>query len=140
MVLFQDMPIEILKIIFKKLDPISVKNCSITCHRWKEIVAHYIFQPYLQKLASDEDLKLSLKQKLSLKGWTHECVDYDLIIALYEELKFFKGMDMLLNFGIGADSSTFRLPRFATPYYQMGFFKTGFAENFGLYPCVCPSS
>ena len=91
MVLFQELPIEILKIIFKKLDPISVKNCSITCIRWKEIVAHYIFQPYLQKLASDEDLKLSLKQKLSQKGWTHDCVDYDLIIALYEELKFFKG-------------------------------------------------
>ena len=49
-------------------------------------------------------------------------------------------MDTLLKFGIGADSSTFRLPRFATPYYQMGFFKTGFAENLGLYPCVCPSS
>ena len=87
----QDLPIEILKKIFKNLDPISVKNCSITCMGWKEIVAHYIFQPYLQELAIDENLSLSLKQKIRKKGWNHDCVDYNLIIALYEEFKFFKG-------------------------------------------------
>ena len=87
----QDLPIEIVKKIFKNLDPISVKNCSITCMGWKEIVAHYIFQPYLQELAVDENLSLSLKQKIRKKGWTHDCVDYNLIIALYEEFKFFKG-------------------------------------------------
>ena len=87
----QDLPIEIVKKIFKNLDPISVKNCSITCIGWKEIVAHYIFQPYLQELAVDENLSLSLKQKIRKKGWTHDCVDYNLIIALYEEFKFFKG-------------------------------------------------
>ena len=36
-------------------------------------------------------------------------------------------MDMLLKFGTGADSSTFGLPHFATPHYQIGF-----AENLGL--------
>ena len=41
-------------------------------------------------------------------------------------------MDMLLKFGIGADSSTFGLPGYATPLYQMGFFETGVAENLGL--------
>ena len=87
----QDLPIEIVKKIFKNLDPISVKNCSITCIGWKEIVAHYILQPYLQELAVDENLSLSLKQKIRKKGWTHDCVDYNLIIALYEEFKFFKG-------------------------------------------------
>ena len=50
-------------------------------------------------------------------------------------------MDILLKFGIGADSSTFGLARFATPRYEMGVFKTGvfktgkiktgFAENLG---------
>ena len=34
-------------------------------------------------------------------------------------------MDMLLKFGIGADSSTFGLPRFATPSYEMGDFNLG---------------
>ena len=43
-------------------------------------------------------------------------------------------MDMLLNFGIGDDSSTFGLPHFTTPRYEMGVFKTGkikmgFTEN-----------
>ena len=90
-----DLPTEILKEIFKKLDPSSVKNCSITCVRWMEIVAHYIFQPYLQKFAEDENLSLSIKKKLRKKGWTHECIDYGLIIALYEEYKFFKGMYVL---------------------------------------------
>ena len=89
MVSCQELPTEILKTIFKNLDPASVKNCSITCIRWKEVVAHFIFQAYLQKLANDEDLKLSVKQKLKQKGWTHDCVDYDLIIMLYEELKMY---------------------------------------------------
>ena len=50
-------------------------------------------------------------------------------------------MTILLKFGIGADSSTFGLPRFAMPRYEMGVFKTevfkmgkiktGFAENLG---------
>ena len=34
-------------------------------------------------------------------------------------------IDTLMKFGIGADSSTFGLLRFATPHYQMGF-----AENY----------
>ena len=51
-------------------------------------------------------------------------------------------MKILLIFGIGADSSTFELPHFATPRYEIGIFKTrvfkmgkiktGFAENLGL--------
>ena len=40
-------------------------------------------------------------------------------------------MNILLKFGIGAGSSTFGLPCFATPHYQMGFFKMRFAENLG---------
>ena len=98
MVSFQELPTEILKTIFKYLDPRSVKNCSITCKRWKEIVAHYFFQTYLQKLSNDEDLKLSVKQNLTQKGWTHDCVDYDLIIALYEELKFYNGKAIFFIF------------------------------------------
>ena len=52
-------------------------------------------------------------------------------------------MNMLLKFGIGVNSSTFGLPCFATPRYEMGVFKTGifktrkiktgFAENLGQY-------
>ena len=38
-------------------------------------------------------------------------------------------MNVLLKFGIGADSSTFRLLRFAMPRYEMGVFKTGFAVS-----------
>ena len=50
-------------------------------------------------------------------------------------------MDMHLIFGIGADSSTFELPRFETPHFKMGKLKkghfkpgklkTGLAENLG---------
>ena len=42
-------------------------------------------------------------------------------------------MNMVLKFGIGADSSTFGLPPYATPRYQMGFFRMGLADNLGLY-------
>ena len=52
-------------------------------------------------------------------------------------------MNILLKFGIGANSSTFGLPHFATPCYEMGVFKTGvfktgkiktgFVENLGQY-------
>ena len=34
-------------------------------------------------------------------------------------------MDMLLTFGLGADSSTFELPPFETPRFEIGLFKTG---------------
>ena len=50
-------------------------------------------------------------------------------------------MDMLLKFGIGANSSTFGLLCFATPCYEIGVFQTevfkmgkikpGFAEYLG---------
>ena len=55
-------------------------------------------------------------------------------------------MDMLLIFWIGADFSTFELPRYTKPriktgvfktgffktgFFKTGFFKTGFAENLG---------
>ena len=50
-------------------------------------------------------------------------------------------MDMLLKFGIEADSSTFELPRYVTLGFETGVFKTGdfktgkfktgFAENLG---------
>ena len=45
-------------------------------------------------------------------------------------------MNIILKFVIGVDSSTFGLPRFAMPHYQMEVFKTGeiktgFAENLG---------
>ena len=45
-------------------------------------------------------------------------------------------MGTLLKFGVGADSSTFGLPRFAAPPYEMRVFKTwkiktGFADNLG---------
>ena len=50
-------------------------------------------------------------------------------------------MDMLLKFGIGADSSTFELPHYPTPVSKRGFSKRGiskwgfskrgFAENLG---------
>ena len=47
-------------------------------------------------------------------------------------------MNILMKFGIGADSSTFGLLRFRTPCYETGVFKmekikTGFAENLGQY-------
>ena len=88
----QDLPIEILRIILKSLDPLSIKNCMLTCNKWKEVIAHYIFQPYLRKLVIDENLKFNLKQKIKRKGWTYDCIDYDLITALYKELRFYKGM------------------------------------------------
>ena len=50
-------------------------------------------------------------------------------------------MNLFLEFGIGADSSTFGHPRFAMPRlemgvfktgdFKMGKFKTGFAEKLG---------
>ena len=51
-------------------------------------------------------------------------------------------MDMLLNFGIGADSSTFELPYYATSccemgVYKTGFYKTEFAENLGYRSHAC---
>ena len=43
-------------------------------------------------------------------------------------------MNMLLKFGVGADSSIFELPRYATPRFKTGIFKMGFAEKLGHCP------
>ena len=57
----------------------------------KEIVANYIFQPYLQELAIDKNLSLSLKLKIGQKWLTYDCMGNNSFIAIYEEFKFFKG-------------------------------------------------
>ena len=85
----EDLPVEVLyKNVFANLNPISVSHCSETCVKWKEIVAFYIYNSFLQKIADQEQ---DLKRKLHDKGWNQDSNDSDLIIALYQELKHFKG-------------------------------------------------
>ena len=62
-------------------------------------------------------------------------------ISMMGQLPDMTFMDILLKFGIEANSSTFRLPRFAMPCFETGVFKMGdfktgkfktvFAENLG---------
>ena len=78
----QDLPPEILEIIFKKLSLVDVENASRTCVKWREIAAHFFFKSRLQSHANlDEEMKNILRSE----GWTEDCYDTDLIVTLYEK-------------------------------------------------------
>ena len=78
----QDLPPEILEIIFKNLSLVDVENASRTCVKWREISAHFFFKSRLQSHANlDEEMKNILRNE----GWTEDCYDTDLIVTLYEK-------------------------------------------------------
>ena len=80
----QDLPTEILVIIFDKLNMINIESCSETCVRWKYICIRYFFQAYLQEIAKyDDETKISLMDD----GWTNLCYNnYNLIESLYNKI------------------------------------------------------
>ena len=84
------LPVEVLyKNVFTNLNPISVSYCSKTCVKWKEIVAFYIYNSFLQKFAAQDQ---DFKRKLYDNGWTEDSNDCGLIIDLYQKFKHYKGM------------------------------------------------
>jgi len=78
-----NLPAEVLVLIFKRLKSKDVDNCRKTCVKWKGIVSVFIYGPRLDNLAKYD---INLTNALSEKGWTTNCDDVDLIIALTEKL------------------------------------------------------
>ena len=94
----EDLPVEVLyKNVFANLNPISVSHCSETCVKWKEIVAFYIYNRFLQKFAAQDQ---DLKRKLYDNGWTEDSNDCGLIIDLYQKFKHFKGMHNIFSINL----------------------------------------
>ena len=80
----QELPTEVLVLLFNKLNSKDVESCQLTCLKWKYCVALYILKPNLQQLAKNNAKLFSL---LHAQGWDDETEDVDLIIALHEKLK-----------------------------------------------------
>ena len=78
----QDLPPEILLLIFKKLSFKEViENCSKTCENWERIVVAYFMQPRLKKLSACYERE---KQCLDILGWTEDCYEPKIIIPMFE--------------------------------------------------------
>ena len=89
----EDLPQEILVLIFKKLDLVNdlVKNCLWACKRWHEIVARFFLKAYINDLAKDNQ---DMRNTLVESGWKfdphHGDNGTELILSLYERFKCFK--------------------------------------------------
>ena len=84
----EDFPKEILAKIFKMISNVDAENCLKACEKWRDLIIHYIFGPYLCKIVRNN---LPLRNTLIDEGWTEDCEDYDLIISLYKRFKSCKG-------------------------------------------------
>ena len=77
-----DLPIEILVAIFKKLDCKDLYFCSETCLKWEEILLDGFFKPQLKNIAEYDKLTKIIFQR---KGWTNNCNDKKLIKFLHKK-------------------------------------------------------
>ena len=79
-----DLPPEIIVMIFKHLSVTDLQNCCQTCLKWEGIAVDCFFQPQLRSLAEFDDFT---KKSFRKKGWTHICQDKNLIILLHKRYK-----------------------------------------------------
>ena len=79
-----NLPPEIIVMIFKNLSVTDLQNCCQTCLKWEAIAVNCFFQPQLCCLAEFDDFT---KKSFRKKGWTHICNDKNLIILLHKRYK-----------------------------------------------------
>ena len=79
-----DLPPEIIVMIFKNLSVTDLQNCCQTCLKWEALAVDFFFQPHLRSLAEFDDFT---KKSFRKKGWTHICNDKNLIILLHKRYK-----------------------------------------------------
>ena len=77
-----DLPEEVLLLIFGNLSLHEIVICSKICQRWREIIAQGILRLELKEYANaNERFKIDITEK----GWSVECRDSDLILFLYRK-------------------------------------------------------
>ena len=88
MCLIQDLPLEIILLIFKHLNLTDILHCSRAYIKWEGIaVKDFIIPQFQIWITLDPDLKRSLTNK----KWIENCDDTALILSLWEEFQPFKG-------------------------------------------------
>ena len=65
-----NLPPEIIVMIFKHLSVTDLQNCCQTCLKWEGIAVDCFFQPQLRSLAEFDDFT---KKSFRKKGWTQIC-------------------------------------------------------------------
>ena len=80
-----DLPPEMIVMIFKYLSVEDLQTCSITCILWRKLAVHFFFRPQLCNLAKFDEL---MKNTFYEERWTEDCKDDDLIMNLYDKYKF----------------------------------------------------
>ena len=83
----EEIPAEVIVMIFKKLTLADVENCSMTFTKWKKIAAIFFMKPHLESLSQlDQDFKITLQEA----GLTEDSYNSDLIWTLYKKYKSYK--------------------------------------------------
>ena len=83
--LIEDLPTEVIVIIFQHLSIKDLQNCSQTCRKWEKIVVQFFFKPQLRSISKFDDFTKKYFQK---KGWNEECDDTGLILSLHRIYHF----------------------------------------------------
>ena len=92
-----DIPVEILALIFKKIDVMSLTiNCTKVSQKWRETIAFLVILPILKKT------NMGLAYKFMENGWSYK--DPDLVLQIFdtqENLKKVQEQIMLRRIAYG---------------------------------------
>ena len=97
----EDIPPEVVLLIFKILRIDDVENCFKICKKWRGIAANFIIKPHLKCLLKlNEDVQNIFQEE----GWTEECNNTDEILDLYEKVKSYKDRILVITGPPGRDA------------------------------------
>ena len=94
----EDLPTEVIVIIFQHLSIKDLQNCSQTCRKWEKIVVQFFFKPQLRSISKFDDFT---KKKVGMKNVTildlfYLCIEFT-ILGQFRIHKY-RDKDGYLNF------------------------------------------
>ena len=84
----EDLPNEIIVIIFQNLNLDTIELCSKISIRWYYICVHFFYRSHLKTIAKFDE---ESRQNLIEEGWNNDCYDYEFIVDLYKRFKSYRG-------------------------------------------------
>ena len=84
----EDLPNEIIVMIFQNLNLDTIEICSNISIRWYYICIHFFYRSHLKSIAKFDE---ESRQNLIEEGWNNDCFDYEFIVDLYKRFKSYRG-------------------------------------------------
>ena len=83
----EDLPNEIIVMIFQNLNLDTIEICSNISVRWYYICIHFFYRSHLKSIAKFDE---ESRQNLIEEGWNNDCYDYEFIVDLYKRFKSYR--------------------------------------------------